>query len=308
MRGPLVYAREPAMYIGIRRTWQRWWPFFTLCAFELMRLNLNESRPNSTSTQASLCIACAVGALACLCFALAQKTGVSDFRELLKSFLAGALLLCGPQTSLLLHPRVLTTSGIAISFALVPVVVAVASAAGASAGRSLTGLWLGIISAAGLALLLPEPNLHDVKSDLSMVLISLLTGLGAVLACRWSVLSGLLHAFSLLLGASFVFACGLVADDVLLRRPLPAATGQAIACDAVLNVLAVASIHRLRPLQYASRFVLVPLAVLVEGTILFRTWPTLRGWIGLCAMLCACVGLLRAVPEPNEELISLRQE
>src|SRR6202000_1669413 len=139
---------------------------------------LSGALPGSTTTLASASLGC--GSAAVLYLLILRPSGVpcEQRSDLLRSALAGALLITGPLIALL-YPRAIGVTSLTMALALTPVVVAVCEAATRHSNETLAGrLWPGLAAIAGLLLLLIQPSLSNPGVDLVLALTPLLTGCG----------------------------------------------------------------------------------------------------------------------------------
>jgi hypothetical protein len=212
---------------------------------------------------------------------------------------AGALMLGGPLTVLMVRAPLVDASGVTMSLALTPVVLAVASAA-LSRGESedvVGRLWPGLAAVAGLLLVMVTPALSDVRSDAVLAAAPLLTGIGGALFCAeaggraWKMRMALT-------GAALVFA-GLAAVWWGIAGR-PGVSMMAVAWDGVLALLGVAVLAQLGATRWGAQFVLLPLLVLLEGIVLVRPAMTVRWVCGLVLLAVASVYLLLPRDEAAE--------
>ena len=280
---------------------QRWWPFVLLCVLAAARWMALDLAPAFASTLLSLGIACGSAALGAGTWAsVRRETNGVSVRCLLESFVAGALLLAGPYTALVLHARMVEVTSFTVAMALVPVVVAVARPAfRETEGAELAGrMWPGIAAAAGFLLVLPEPALASWREDLVLTVAPVLTGLGAAwLRTRRG--AELPRAAAALSGAAVVFLVGAAVHGGLKARVLPAA-----AVDVVVVALSVTALCRLGATRWSAQFEIVPLVVLLEGLLGLGFRPDARAVVGLVLVVLSSVFLLLPPhEEPVEELV-----
>jgi hypothetical protein len=215
------------------------------------------------------------------------------------------MLVGGPAIALVVGGRVLDAGSLTIALALTPVVVAIAATAlhtrrAADISGDLAGrLWPGLAAVAGLLLVLAQPNLSDLRTDVALVLAPLLTGLGAAIFCTDAPgedVSPLCSPLALA-GATALFAIAL-----LLARFTSTAHQTlsllATACDGVLALLAVVALTRLGAVRWCSQFTWLPLLIILEGLILIHPPLTARWVVGLVLLAAASVYVL--LPGPAE--------
>ena len=172
-------------------------------------------RPEAESTLLSEALGCAWAALVSLMLLRRGPARVS-LRRSWRGLLAGSLLLCGPQAGLLLGAHSLDAGGLTMALALTPVVITVAAAAlGTGAGDGITGrLWPGLAAVSGLLLVLAEPSLTNIRSDVALAMAPVLTGVGAALFGDWQDEKGApsrWNATPALAGGTVVFALACLA-------------------------------------------------------------------------------------------------
>jgi drug/metabolite transporter (DMT)-like permease len=229
----------------------------------------------------------------------------------LRLALAGAMLLCGPMIGLLLGGRAVNANSVTLALTLVPLAAAVAqSAMGDAAPGSFAGrAWPALAALGGLLLLLPQPTLTDPLSDLALALAPLLTGVGAAMllhdfaeeVAAQTVAASSHIASSLtatrefapaLAGAALVFGLPLLIHAALRRGEMPAFAWSAVVLDALVAALALMALARLGAARWSARFVVVPLAIVLEGLTLLRPRIDVRTCAAVALMLVAAVFLL----------------
>jgi drug/metabolite transporter (DMT)-like permease len=210
----------------------------------------------------------------------------------LRWFVAGAMLFGGPAISLLLPGRDLDSSALTIALALTPIVIAIASSAiGTGSSEGIAGrIWPALAAVAGLLLVLVQPSLGDLRTDLLLLLAPLLTGLGAVLFCTDHSRS-VSRISSALLGAFALFALALTMSR-FLAGARPTFSLLAIACDGIVALLGIATLSRLGSTRWSSQFTWVPLLIILEGIVLVRPRLTAHWFTGLILLIVAGVYLL----------------
>ena len=275
--------------------WRRMWPFALLCVLASMFWLLLDRYPEIDFTLASDAAACGFLAILALVAVLLLRRTVISRSQAMQSAIAGALVLAGPAAGSFLHASTLNPSSLAIALCLTPVVVGVAEAVTSDVGLSNDALWPGLAAAAGLLLVLPSPYLGDWRSDAAMVLAPILTGIGCVLFQRGAA-PAILRATAGFAGAAMVFALGAGIEAAVLHvRPQVSLAATAI--DAALSLLTLTALSRITARQYAARYVLVPLLLLLQGPLLLHTLIPLITWRNaVCAalLLAAAIKLLRS--------------
>jgi drug/metabolite transporter (DMT)-like permease len=276
----------------------RWWPFTLLVLAAATRWMLAAARPEAESTLVSKTFGCAWAALLALLLLRGKHPGWRDWRGLL----AGVLLLGGPAIALLVGDRVLDSESLSLALALTPVAIAVASAALGTSSDGITGrIWPGLAAVGGLLLILPQPSLGDIRSDLLLFLAPVLTGIGAALFYTDHT-EPQRRIVMALLGATALFALTLTANSVVTTTK-PHASLLAVACDGLITLVTVLALSRLGATRWSAQFALVPLLILIEGMVLVRPGITTRWVAGLVLVALASVYLL--LPHQDEDEASL---
>jgi drug/metabolite transporter (DMT)-like permease len=263
-------------------------------------------RPDADSTLASQTIGCAWATLLSLVLLALQPKPARPTASQpapsraarLRWLLAGAMFFAGPGIELLVRGRDLDSSALTIALALTPVIIAIASSAlGTESSEGIAGrIWPGLAAVAGLLLVLVQPTLGDLRTDLALALAPTLTGIGAVLFCMGQPRSAS-RGSTALLGASTLFAIAL-AGSYFVAHTRPSLSLLAVACDGVLALLSVVTINQLGATRWSSQFTWVPLLVILEGIVLVRPRLTAHWFIGLVLLILAGVYLL--VPQVDE--------
>jgi hypothetical protein len=223
---------------------------------------------------------------------------------MLRWLLSGAMIFAGPAIALFLPGRDLEPSALTIALVLTPIVIAIAaSALGTESSQGIAGrLWPGLAAAAGILLVLVQPALGDIRTDLALALAPTLTGIGAVLFCVGPPRA----AFRLptaLLGATTLFAVALAACT-FTGHSLPPFSLLATAGDGIMALLGVVTLDQLGATRWSSQFTWVPLLVIFEGIVMVRPQLTAHWFIGLILLIVAGVYLLlpqvdESCPEPS---------
>ena len=216
----------------------------------------------------------------------------------LRCILAGALLFGGPAIGLLLRGTSLDAGSLTIALALTPVVVAIAaSALGIGATDGVAGrIWPGLAAVGGLLLVLAQPSLADIRTDLALILAPLLTGLGAALFSTDRPASPTRVTFALTGGAALFALAAALSSSIAHTRPTVSLL--AVACDGLLALLGVPALLRLGASRWSSQFTWLPLLIVLQGIVLLRPPLTARWITGLLLLALASVYLL--LPQADE--------
>ena len=281
--------------------WHTWWPFALLCLIASSEWVLTDNWPQAGSTLASETVACALAAGLSICLALKNRDRRPSETSSFSAALGGVLVLAGPSLGILLQAPSLSPASLVLALTLTPVVTAVAEAAFGSPelGFSTASLWPGLAALVGLLLVLPEPSFSSPLNDVVLLLAPVLTGVGCVLFRRsvapTSVTWSSATAFA---SAGFVF--GIAATAQCLRQhAIPSLEPAAIAIDFVLALLAILALQRLTASQYTARYVLVPLAILLQGLFLLHSGISARSVACGVLLAGATVSLLLSRSEKN---------
>jgi len=270
-----------------------------LCVLASTVWLITDAWPQAGSRLASGMGGCLIAAA--LCFVVAWRRRLGTVSKLAGPVLGGALVLGGPAVGMWLHAAFLDAGSLAIALALTPVVVVVAESVGGTEELTGEGLWPGLAACCGLLLMLPAPSLTNWRNDAALLLAPVLTGVGCVLFRRsghgvaeaWKVSAGLM-------GGGVVFGLGVLVESVA-RRGLPVISPAAMGIDGVLCLLAVVALRRLTAAQYSARYVLVPLAVLLQGVLFLHSVPTWRSVACGILLVVAGVVLLRRSSDLDSE-------
>ena len=102
--------------------------------------------------------------------------------------------------------------------------------------------------------------------------------------------------------AVFALAAGIEARMLAVRPQFSIA---ATVIDAVLSLLTLTALSRLAPRQYAARYALVPLLILLQGPLLLHTLLPLITWRNaLCAGLLLAAAIKLLCLNPVEKVTS----
>lgn len=283
----------------IRRAfvWHLWWPFALLCLLHSSRWVLTDALPGTATTFGSAALGC--GSVAALYLLIVRQSAITrdTVRQLMRSVLAGALVLAGPLI-VLLRPGLVTAESLTMVLALTPVVLAVAETAVRHTQTSLAGrLWPGLAAIAGLLLILTQPSLSNPAADLLLALAPLLSGCGAVLFC--STRANTWRVPAALLGGCAALALGAGVNHLTHSASGPEMSGLAAGLDGAEALLSLLTLSRLSATRWSSQFALAPLLTLLEGIAIMRSWVPARMTIGLLLLGAASVALLTP---PAEEV------
>ncbi len=208
------------------------------------------------------------------------------------------MLLGGPAIVLLFPGRNLDSTALTIALALSPIIIAIASSAlGTESSDGIAGrIWPSLATLAGLLLVLVQPSIGDLRTDVLLLLAPLLTGIGAVLFCTDHSLSGA-RIPSALLGHCALFAIAL-ATSRFLTGAHPTRSVLAIACDGLVALLGIATLARLGSTRWSAQFTWIPLLVILEGIVLVHPRLTAHWFTGLILLVVAGIYLL--LPQQDE--------
>jgi hypothetical protein len=283
------------------------WPFALLCLAASSEGWITDTWPQAGSTLASETVACALAAA--LSFGLAFLKPKARPTRLSTSSTAwgGALILVGPAIGLFLMSS-LGPANRVMALALTPVVVAVAESALGTQEQGLSerSLWPGLAAVSGLLLVLPEPSLASPLNDAALLLAPLLTGIGCTLFRRHSLeaMDARGNATAAFVSAGILFGLG-TAFQSTLQHTLPVPSFAAVAIDLIFTLLSILALQRLTATQYAARYVLVPLAILLLS--LFQVHETITARSVTCAVLLAgaAISLLRQSGKQEKEHLNV---
>jgi drug/metabolite transporter (DMT)-like permease len=261
------------------------------------RWAVSAARPAAESTLTSQTLGCAWATLLAFAFLLpkpqpatprAKPSGAARLRW----FFAGAMIFGGPAIGLLLPGHDLDSSALTIALALTPIIIAIASSAlGTESSEGIAGrIWPPLAAVAGLLLVLVQPNLGDLRTDLLLLLAPVLTGLGAVLFCT-DHSGSVPRTSSALLGATALSAIALATSRLVTGVHLSFSL-LAIACDGIVALLGIATLSRLGATRWSSQFTWIPLLIILEGIVLVRPRLTAHWFTGLILLIVAGIYLL----------------
>ena len=281
--------------------WHQWWPFVLLCLAASSEWLITDNWPQDASTLATETIACGLAAGVSFGLSLRNRSRRPSEASFFSAALGGVLVLAGPALGILLQVPSLSPASLVLALTLTPVVTAVAEAAFGSRddGLSAAGLWPGLASLVGLLLVLPEPSFSNPLNNVVLVLAPLLTGVGCVLFRRSvAPASGPWSSAAAFASAGVVFGIA-AATQSIRQRAIPALAPAAIAVDFVLTLLTILALQRLTASQYTARYVLVPLAILLQGFFLLHSVTTARSIACGVLLAGAAVSLLLSRSEKN---------
>lgn len=286
-----------------RHIWQLWWPLALLCVLRGSRWMMSDALPGSSSTLATEALGCGSAAALWVLVSPARPKEARRGGRLERSVLGGALMIAGPLLGLFV-PGSISGASLVMALALTPVVLAVLNGVARHTGETLAGrLWPGLAAIAGLLLVLEEPSLANLRADVLLALIPVLTGAGAALFC--SAGESRLRAPAALLGAAMLLGVGATLSMWLTKSPAwPEMGGLAAGSDAIEAVLTVLALERLSAARWSAQFAIVPLLVLLEGVVIDHSGVPPRVITGLVLLAAASAALL--LPPTEESQFDLR--
>jgi len=286
----------------MKNRWHTWWPFALLCLLAATRWMLTAAIPATSTSLLSASTGCAFAALLLLVASRISQLvpGQRRLYTLSRSLLAGALLLCGPFSSLLLTGHGINPNSLTLALALVPIVAAIAQIAfgGASPGSFAARTWPALAAIAGLLLLIPQPSLANPVTDATLLLAPLATGIGAAIFSTSPPQKTHPALPSALSAAALAFASAWTVQ-FLLHHATAHLSPLAALLDAATALLTLLSLSRIGLMRWSVQFVLVPLLVLLQGFVLLRPPIDAYNSSGLALLLLGCIFLL--LPQPAEK-------
>jgi drug/metabolite transporter (DMT)-like permease len=198
-------------------------------------------------------------------------------------------------------------------FAMVPVVVVLAVAAGDGEERGARRFLLpALVGVGGLLLLLPVGIPGSVLGRVMLALVCVavvLAGIASVWLYRLLSGVGLLDAIVIagLANAAFLLACSGVGGDFVWRwSGVFSMFSVASLVDGVEVVLLVWLLREMSPVRFAARYLAIPLITVLEGYVLIRPEFTVRMGFGT-VLLAVGVGVMLFWKAGEEEtVLSLR--
>ena len=197
-------------------------------------------------------------------------------------------------------------------FALVPVVVALALAAGEPSSGAMRLLTPALAGAGGLYLLLPQSFSPSLRGEIMLgLVVATVAVVGICSVWLYRLLRGVRPAKAMavvgLANAAFLLGCGAVRSELAWSwSRLGSAASLSSAVDAVEIGLIVWLVREMPPARFAARFLLIPLLTILESFVLARPGWTVRIGFGT-ALLAAGAGLLLLPREVDDEaVLSLR--
>jgi hypothetical protein len=201
-------------------------------------------------------------------------------------------------------------------FAMVPVVVVLAVAAGDTAGGEEHGARRFLIPAlaglAGLLLLLPFNFSGSVRGRVMLGVVAevvVLVGMCSLWLYRWLQEVSLWEAIAIagLSNAVFLLVCSRLREDMVWRwGGLVSVVSVASLADAIEVVLIVWLLREMLPIRFSARFLVIPLVTILESYVLVRPEFTVRMLSGT-GLLAAGAGVLLFWQAGDEETtLSLR--
>jgi len=197
-------------------------------------------------------------------------------------------------------------------FAMAPVVVVMAVAAGDEERGARRFLVPALVGLGGLLLLLPMSFSGTILGRLMLALVCaavVLVGLSSVWLYRLLRGVALVHAVAMicLANAVFLLVCSAVHRDFVLRgSDLASVISIASLVDVMEVVLIVWLLRDMPPVRFAARYLLIPLLTILESFLLIRPEVTVRIACGT-ALLAAGAGMLLFLKAGDEDtILSLR--
>ncbi|HEY1743710.1 MAG TPA: hypothetical protein VGG18_11135, partial [Granulicella sp.] len=249
--------------------------------------------PQAASTLATETVACGLAAGVSFGLTFRNQSRRPSEASLFSAALGGALVLIGPALGILLQVSSLSPASLVLALTLTPVVTAVAE------GLSTASLWPGLAALVGLLLVLPEPSFSNPLNNVVLLLAPLLTGVGCVLFRRSAVPTSVPWSSTAAFASAGVVFGVAAATQSVRQHAIPALPPAAIAIDFVLALLAILALQRLTASQYTARYVLVPLAVLLQGLFLLHSVTTARSVACGVLLAGAAASLLLSRSEKN---------
>jgi drug/metabolite transporter (DMT)-like permease len=198
-------------------------------------------------------------------------------------------------------------------FAMVPVVVVLAVAAGDGEEREARRFLLpALVGVGGLLLLLPVGIPGSVLGRVLLGLVCVAVVM-AGLASVW--LYRLLHGVGLadaivvagLANAVFLLVCGSVSGDFIWRwSGLASMLSVSSLVDGVEVMLLVWLLREMSPVRFAARYLLIPLITILEGYVLIRPEFTVRMGFGTLLLAIGVGVMLFWKAGEDETVLSLR--
>ncbi len=265
--------------------------FAALCLLLSTRWMFADAWPDTLSTLSSQAMAAGIAAVALLVYA-ALQTEEGGARKVWPTSAAfgGLMLFTTLNAGLLAGFASPKHNDLLIALALAPVVISlVLNARGGNTGIAVSDVAPGILAAAGLLLILPQPSFDSWKIDLALVGLPVLGGLGAVLVAPQTPVRMPLHRGAMAsVGATVLFT------TYLIKPPRLHPTLVATALDLLVLLLALVSILGLGARRFGAQFAAVPLLFLLQGLVFERVRPNWEQAGGLAMVLIATVWLLRS--------------
>jgi drug/metabolite transporter (DMT)-like permease len=201
-------------------------------------------------------------------------------------------------------------------FALVPVVVVIAVAAGELGGRDEHGARLFLMPAlsglGGLLLLLPLQFSGSVRGQIMLAVVcvaAVVVGIASVWLYRLLRGVALVKAIAVvgLANAAFLLVWSAVREELVWQvGGLVSAMSLASLVDAVEVLLIVWLLREVSPIRFASRYLMIPLVTVLESYVVMRPALTLRMGFGT-VLLAAGAGMILFWKIGEEEtVLSLR--
>ncbi len=302
---------------------RHWGPLVALCLLAGSRWLLEGAHPEMQTTDLTEVVGCLMAAG---CAALLERRrggggriiGASAETRLRGSLnglwlcaAGGALAICGSALGARLSDRNVRADDATLALALTPCAIALfIQVLGDEVREDFTArLWPGLAGIAGLLLLLPQPVLSGWRFPLALLLMPLLTSLGAVLALTptrpdngFRRLDSRFSLSGALLFAAFLFTLLAVVRRHANYGVASQFSTTAATMDGMLALLSLTALRSLGATRWAVQFLLAPLLTLGEGVVLLRPVLDVRSWVAFALLAVGSVYLLFVgtpkAPEP----------
>ncbi len=201
-------------------------------------------------------------------------------------------------------------------FAMVPVVVVLAVAAGDASGGEERSARQALVPAlaglGGLLLLLPVQFSGPLRGWVMLGLVCvavILAGLASVWLYRLLRGIGLAAAVAVVgtANAVFLLVCSGAREDVVWRwSGLASAVSISSLVDVIEVLLIVGLLRAMQPVRFAARYLAIPLLTVLESYVLMRPEWTLRMGLGTVLLAAGAGALLFSKAAEEETVLSLR--
>lgn len=280
------------------------WALAGICLLLSTRWLLEGADPRTASTLFSEALGCLlVAALPSVrAFAQSGRKATPGPRVNIGALRSGtglALALSGFAIGQAAYGRMFGASNLTLALALTTVVVGVAGiAASETQEGSLAGrLWPGLAGLAGLLLLFPQPAYSGWRFWAGLVLVPVLTGLGAVMGRGGTRVPDSPHGIQALglIGAAAIFAV-LGVHEREMYGPVPVHLA-AVALDGATAYLSLQALDGGGSFRWSAQFLIVPLITLIEGLAFLRPILDGRSWFALGLLALSGAYQVWAVPD-----------